>query len=70
MTGVLSTTDLDDASLVHKARTSPGIVGRDLVREVMPAQAVRLGGGLHQPARHATCRPAGRRTTSSPSTSA
>src|SRR5262245_35335557 len=27
MTGVLSTTDLDDASLVHKARTSPGIVG-------------------------------------------
>jgi carbamoyl-phosphate synthase small subunit len=36
MTGVLSTTDLDDASLVHKARTSPGIVGRDLVREVVP----------------------------------
>src|SRR5262249_19300566 len=38
MTGVLSTTDLDDASLVHKARSSPGIVGRDLVREVVPAQ--------------------------------
>src|SRR5436305_8490765 len=36
ITGILSTTDLDDASLVHKARTSPGIVGRDLVREVMP----------------------------------
>jgi len=36
MTGVLSTTDLDDASLVHKARTSPGILGRDLVREVVP----------------------------------
>jgi carbamoyl-phosphate synthase small subunit len=36
MKGVLSTTDLDDASLVQKARTSPGIVGRDLVREVMP----------------------------------
>jgi len=36
MTGVLSTTDLDDAALVHKARTSPGIVGRDLVREVVP----------------------------------
>src|SRR5262249_23124894 len=33
MTGVLSTADLDDASLVHKARTSPGIVRRDLVRE-------------------------------------
>lgn len=39
MTGVLSTADLDDASLVHKARTSPGIVGRDLVREVVPAKA-------------------------------
>jgi carbamoyl-phosphate synthase small subunit len=38
MTGVLSTTDLDDASLVHKARTSPSIVGRDLVREVVPRQ--------------------------------
>jgi carbamoyl-phosphate synthase small subunit len=37
MKGILSTTDADDASLVHKARTSPGIVGRDLVREVMPA---------------------------------
>jgi carbamoyl-phosphate synthase small subunit len=36
MKGILSTADLDDASLVHKARTSPGIVGRDLVREVMP----------------------------------
>src|SRR5437660_3704216 len=39
MTGVLSTTDPDDASLVHKARTSPGIVGRDLVREVVPEQS-------------------------------
>jgi carbamoyl-phosphate synthase small subunit len=39
MTGVLSTTDLDDDSLVSKARNSPGIVGRDLVREVVPARA-------------------------------
>ena len=36
MNGVLSTRDLDDASLVNKARTSPHIVGRDLVREVIP----------------------------------
>ncbi len=36
MTGIVSTTDLDDASLVHKARNSPGIIGRDLVREVVP----------------------------------
>ena len=36
--GVLSTVDLDDRSLVAKAKSSPGLVGRDLVREVMPAQ--------------------------------
>jgi len=34
--GVLSTLDLDDSSLVAKAKASPGLVGRDLVREVMP----------------------------------
>lgn len=39
MKGVLSTDDLDDASLVAKARASRGLVGRDLVREVMPQQA-------------------------------
>ena len=38
MKGVLSTVDLDDASLVAKAKASPGLVGRDLVREVMPDQ--------------------------------
>ena len=36
MKGVLSTRDLDDASLVAKAKASPGLVGRDLVREVVP----------------------------------
>jgi carbamoyl-phosphate synthase small subunit len=36
MTGVLSTTDLDDASLIQKARTSPELVGQDLIQEVMP----------------------------------
>lgn len=35
MRGVLSTSDLDDASLVEKAKNAPGLVGRDLVREVM-----------------------------------
>src|SRR5574340_24623 len=38
MKGVLSTTDLDDRSLVAKAKASPGLVGRDLVREVIPDQ--------------------------------
>jgi carbamoyl-phosphate synthase small subunit len=36
MTGVLSTTDLDSVSLVRKARSAPSIVGRDLVKEVVP----------------------------------
>jgi carbamoyl-phosphate synthase small subunit len=36
MKGVLSTTDMDEASLVAKAQASPGLVGRDLVREVIP----------------------------------
>lgn len=40
MRGVLSTTDLDDASLVKKASEAPGLVGRDLVREVMSREVV------------------------------
>ncbi len=38
MKGVLSTVDLDEKSLVRKAQESPGLVGRDLVREVLPDQ--------------------------------
>ena len=34
MKGVISTTDLDPASLAEKAKASPGLVGRDLVQEV------------------------------------
>jgi carbamoyl-phosphate synthase small subunit len=40
MKGVISTVDLDDASLVAKAKASPGLVGRDLVREVLPEQPI------------------------------
>lgn len=36
MRGILSTTDLDDASLVAKAKASPVLVGRDLVQKVTP----------------------------------
>ncbi len=36
MKGILSTIDTDDASLVAKAQASPGLIGRDLTREVMP----------------------------------
>jgi len=46
MNGVLSTTDLDNASLVHKAQHSPHIVGRDLVREVVPPKAFNWSDGF------------------------
>ena len=40
MKGILSSVDLDDDRLVAKAKASPGLVGRDLVREVVPEKAV------------------------------
>ncbi len=46
MTGVLSTVDLDDATLVRKAQSSPDIIGRDLVREVMPDGSLEWKEGL------------------------
>ena len=48
MTGVLSTTDLDDASLVRKAQQSPTLVGQDLVQEVMPKAAFDWAEGLSE----------------------
>src|SRR5262247_2823900 len=49
MNGVLSTRDLDDASLVHKAQNSPHIVGRDLVREVVPGRPFSWDKGFTSP---------------------
>jgi carbamoyl-phosphate synthase small subunit len=49
MTSVLSTTDLDNASLVHKAQNSPNIVGRDLVREVVPPRSFDWNEGFTNP---------------------
>lgn len=46
MKGVLSTRDLQDDSLVAKAKASPGLVGRDLVREVLPEQPTEWTDGL------------------------
>jgi carbamoyl-phosphate synthase small subunit len=37
--GVLSTVDLDDQSLLRKVAVARGLVGRDLVSEVMPKSA-------------------------------
>ena len=46
MKGVLSTIDLDEANLVAKANASPGLVGRDLVREVIPEKPVQWSEAL------------------------
>ncbi len=47
MTGVISTIDMDDESLVRKARTSPSLVGQDLVSQVMPSESRVWHEGLH-----------------------
>jgi carbamoyl-phosphate synthase small subunit len=39
MKGIISTVDSDDSSLVAKAQASPGLIGRDLTREVMPRES-------------------------------
>jgi carbamoyl-phosphate synthase small subunit len=43
MRAVISTTDLDEASLVAKAAASQGLLGRDLVREVAVTAAFEWG---------------------------
>lgn len=48
MKGILSTADLDDDSLVDKAWKSPGLVGRDLAREVMPRESFTWEPGLNR----------------------
>jgi carbamoyl-phosphate synthase small subunit len=47
MKGIISAIDLDDASLVAKAKASPGLVGRDLVREVLPERSIDWQQRLH-----------------------
>jgi carbamoyl-phosphate synthase small subunit len=49
MTGVLSTTELDDAALVARARSSPNIVGRDMVRQVVPGKPYAWEEGFISP---------------------
>lgn len=48
MTGILSTTELDDAELVKRAQSSPSLVGRDLIRDVMPAGESEWNQGLDE----------------------
>lgn len=45
--GILSTLDSDHTSLVKKAKASLGLVGRDLVSEVMPKGASQWSSPLH-----------------------
>jgi len=45
--GILSTIDLDNDSLVSKAKASLGLVGRDLVREVVPGGSSTWDEKLH-----------------------
>jgi carbamoyl-phosphate synthase small subunit len=51
MKGILSHVDLNDRSLVAKAKASPGLVGRDLVREVVPSEPRVWDQKLHELAR-------------------
>ncbi len=46
MTGLLSTVDLNDESLIAKAQNSPQLVGQDLVKSVMPEQSAEWTEGL------------------------
>ena len=40
---MISSVDLDADALVRKAKASPGLIGRDLVKEVTSAERLRLG---------------------------
>ncbi len=51
MTGVLSTIDSDDASLIAKARNSPELSGQNLVSAVLPAASSDWNEGLSPLAR-------------------
>lgn len=46
MEAVISTEILDDSALVEQAKASPGLVGRDLVREVVPSESSQWDQGL------------------------
>jgi carbamoyl-phosphate synthase small subunit len=47
MTGIISTEDLDNDSLIEKARKSPELAGQDLAREVIPTESAGWSEGLH-----------------------
>jgi carbamoyl-phosphate synthase small subunit len=52
MTGILSSVDLDDASLVAKAKAFGGMEGRDFVKDVVPEKAFPWDKGFGRFADH------------------
>jgi carbamoyl-phosphate synthase small subunit len=66
MKGVLSSLDMDDDSLIQKARNSAGLVGRDLVREVIPSEPCDWTERLHELARDETASPTGEENGAKP----
>lgn len=52
MNGIVSSSDLDDASLLAKAKAFPGMEGRDLVKEVVPEKVFKWSKGFGQFAEH------------------
>ena len=48
MKGVISTETLEDDALIQIAKDSPGLVGRDLVKEVLPDQPLDWNGQLSE----------------------
>lgn len=51
MTGIISTEDLDNESLIAKAQKSPELAGQDLAREVIPTESAGWSEGLNAIAR-------------------
>ena len=47
MTGIISTEDLDNESLIAKAKKSPELAGQDLAREVIPSESAGWSEGLN-----------------------
>ncbi|MBI3411803.1 MAG: glutamine-hydrolyzing carbamoyl-phosphate synthase small subunit [Planctomycetes bacterium] len=61
MNGILSTIDLDDASIAKKAKNLPSIVGRDLARSVMPEKPFAWREGFISPFASQELKPGGRK---------
>ncbi len=64
MKGLLSSVEMNDATLVARAVASPGLVGRDLVREVVPEKPIEWNEALSPWMRMEGANPAAQSPTS------